>query len=809
MNRYVCIHGHFYQPPRENPWLEEIELQDSAAPYHDWNEKIKEECYAPNTASRILDPDGKIIEITNNYSRISFNFGPTLLSWMKEKAPEVYRAIIKADKESREKFSGHGPAIAQAYNHMIMPLANSRDKRTQVIWGIKDFEHRFGRKPEGMWLPETAVDLETLDIMAEYGIKFTILAPRQAKRVRKKGEEEWTDVTGEKINPRKPYLCKLPSGRTMNIFFYNGPISKEVGFGDLLENGERFAEKLMEGFSEDEKNPQMVHIATDGETYGHHHFRADMALAYCLHYMEEKETAEITVYGQYLEKNPPTHEVEIVEKSSWSCIHGVERWRKDCGCNTGEHPDWSQEWRAPLREAMNWLRDTIVPIYEGKMEEYIADPWQARNDYVQIILDRSDQNIENFLSKHSKKDLSKEEKVKILKLLEMQRHTMLMYTSCGWFFDEISSTEGVQVMRYAARVIQLAEEISDRDLESKYREILEQAPSNSPDYKNGAEVYDSLVKSSVVDFRRVGAHYALTSLFKEHQEIGDIHCYTYNNRIYDLTRAGERKLAVGEVHIRSNITREEETMYFVAIYAGDQNLFGGIRKQMSDDLFFTMQQEIKDVFQKGEITEIVHTMDKYFKEHTYSLKHLFKDEKRAILNQILGERLDEIKSIFRQIYDQNYDIMQALREMRVPLPRSFTTAAEVTLNKEIQELLKKEDSNLDQLQNLIKELKKWSFKVNKDTLFAAKQKINKILEEFSESPRDLSKLEKVEDTLRILNTLPKKAYTWKGQTIYFFIGEKLQGEMQEKAEKGKEKAEKWIEKFSDLGEYLKVKIPRE
>ncbi|MFW6117111.1 MAG: DUF3536 domain-containing protein, partial [Thermoproteota archaeon] len=364
MKRYVCIHGHFYQPPRENPWLEEIEIQDSASPYHDWNEKIKEECYAPNTASRILDPEGRIIQITNNYSKMSFNFGPTLLSWMEENAPEVYKAIIEADNESQERFSGHGSAIAQAYNHMIMPLANSRDKRTQIIWGIKDFEHRFGRSPEGMWLPETAVDLETLDIMAEYGIKFTILAPHQAKRVRKEGEEEWKDVTGEKINPRKTYFCKLPSGRKIHLFFYDGPITKEVGFGDLLRNGERFAEKLVEGFSEDQDQSQMVHIATDGETYGHHHYHADMALAYCLHYIESEESAEISIYGEYLENNPSTHEVEIVENSSWSCEHGVERWRKDCGCNTGRHPHWSQEWRKPLREAMDWLRDRIMSIYE-------------------------------------------------------------------------------------------------------------------------------------------------------------------------------------------------------------------------------------------------------------------------------------------------------------------------------------------------------------------------------------------------------------------------------------------------------------
>ncbi|MFW6110547.1 MAG: DUF3536 domain-containing protein [Thermoproteota archaeon] len=806
MDRYICIHGHFYQPPRENPWLEEIELQDSAAPYHDWNERIKEECYAPNAASRILDSDGKIIEITNNYSKMSFNFGPTLLSWMERKSPEVYQAIIKADEKSKEEFSGHGSAIAQAYNHIIMPLANSRDKRTQIIWGIRDFEHRFKRKPEGMWLPETAVDLETLDILAEHGIKFTILAPRQAKRERKRGEEEWKDVTGEKVDHRRSYLCKLPSGRTINIFFYDGQIAEEVGFGDLLKNGERFAKKLMEGFTGNIE-PQIVNIATDGETYGHHHHHADMALAYCLHYMESKEDVEINVYGQYLENNPPTHEIEIIEETSWSCIHGIERWRNDCGCNTGNHPDWNQEWRAPLREAMNWLRDKVIPIYEDQMGDLVSNPWQARDEYIEIILDRSDQSVENFLSKHSKKKLSRGERVKMLKLLEMQRHAMLMFTSCGWFFDELSARGGVQVMRYAARVMQLAEELSGKDLEPEYRKILQRAPSNVPDYRDGAEVYDSLVKSSVVDFKRVGANYALNSLFKEYSETGELYCYTYNTRMYDLTKAGHRKLATGEVHLQSDITEEEENMYFMAVYAGGQDLLGGIREEISDDLFFSMNQEIKKVFESGEITKIVHTIDKYFEEHNYSLKHLFRDEKRAILNQIIEGRLKEIGSIFRQIYDQNYGVMRALRNMGMPLPRSFTTAAEVTLNKEIQDLLRKDESNLDQLQDRIEEMEKWSLEVNKDTLFSARQKIDKLMEELSQSPRNVYSLERVESTLKILSTIPKRMHTWKSQNIYFFVGKELQGEMQEKAEKGDKKAERWVEKFKALGEHLKVKIP--
>ncbi|MCL6482072.1 MAG: DUF3536 domain-containing protein, partial [Firmicutes bacterium] len=375
MERYICIHGHFYQPPRENPWLEAIEQQDSAYPYHDWNERITAECYAPNAASRILDSEGRIVRIVNNYARISFNFGPTLLAWMEQHAQETYRAVLEADRESRERFGGHGSALAQAYNHLIMPLANSRDKRTQIRWGIHDFVHRFGRRPEGMWLPETAVDLETLELMAEQGIRFTILEPGQARRVRPIGGRTWRDVAGGRIDPTTAYRLRLKSGHSICLFFYDGPIARAVAFEGLLARGENFANRLVSAFNDSRSWAQLVHIATDGETYGHHHLYGDMALAYALQYLEEHRLARLTNYGQYLELHPPTQEVEIFENTSWSCAHGVERWRSDCGCNTGGHPGWNQAWRAPLREALDWLRDTLAPRYEKHAGALLRDPW--------------------------------------------------------------------------------------------------------------------------------------------------------------------------------------------------------------------------------------------------------------------------------------------------------------------------------------------------------------------------------------------------------------------------------------------------
>lgn len=499
MNRYLCVHCHFYQPPRENPWLEKIERQESAYPYHDWNERIADECYIPNTESPILGNDGRVIEAINNYEWISFNFGPTLLSWIQSRKPKLYQSIINADKECQKRFSGHGSAIAQVYNHIIMPLANKRDKQTQVIWGIKDFVYRFGRNPEGIWISETAVDLETLEIIAENGIKFTILSPRQAKRRRKIGDSDWTNVSGEKIDTKMPYLCRLPSGRTINIFFYDGIISQGIAFGDLLNNGEICAKRFIAAFSGNNESAQLVSVATDGETFGHHRRYGDMALAYCLSYIESRNLANITIYGEYLEKFPATHEVEIIENTSWSCIHGVERWRNKCGCIAGMHPEWRQEWRAPLRNAMDWLRDNLIQIYEDKMPQFVHDPWQTRDDYIDTLLDRSDGMLNQFLSKHSLGELSKKEKVKVLKLLEMQRYAMLMYTSCGWFFDDISRIETVQVMQCAARAIQLANEVSGVSLEETYINFLKNAPSNVSAFNTGARVYEMLVRPTITE----------------------------------------------------------------------------------------------------------------------------------------------------------------------------------------------------------------------------------------------------------------------------------------------------------------------
>ncbi|MFB3925649.1 MAG: DUF3536 domain-containing protein [Syntrophales bacterium] len=801
--RYVCIHGHFYQPPRENPWLEHIEVQDSAYPYHDWNERVMAECYAPNTASRILDADFKIIDIVNNYSKISFNFGPTLLSWIQNKDPEVMEAIVEADKKSQETFSGHGSAIAQAYNHIIMPLASSRDKKTQVIWGIRDFEYRFGRKPEGMWLPETAVDLESLDVMAQQGIKFTILAPRQARLIREIGDVDWADVSGEKVDTKKAYLCNLPSGRSIHLFFYDGAVAGDIAFGNLLSSGESFASRIVNAFSGD-GGPQIVHLATDGETYGHHYKGADMALAYCLYDLETKGLARITVYGEFLEKHPPTHEVQIFENTSWSCEHGVQRWRSDCGCNT--HPGWHQKWRAPLREAMDWLRDLLVPVYEKEMGRFVNDPWEVRNAYIDVILNREDDNISRFLNRYSKRELTSEEKIQFLSLLEMQRNTMLMYTSCGWFFDDISGLETTQVLAYASRAIQLAEKISRISLEAAYLEKLKGAPTNIPEFVNGARIYEIFVKPARLDLFRVVAHYAVSSLYSEYPENFSLYCYKARSLKFRLEEAGRLKLAVGSTHIRSDLTWSEKQISFAVLNLGDYNISGGVREYTGEEEYCRMYEEIRNAFLKIDIPGTIRLIDKHFQTHEYSLWNLFRDEQRRIIHLILSSTLENIESSFRQIFEANYQFMSLMVSMRNPLPKALATTVEFVLNRDLRELLEKEDIDINDLSRQIDEVKKWPVEIDKAglDLIVGKAILNRA-KKMATSPLDISLWKGIENLIRLLKSLDIDVDLWETQNIYFRIGKKHYDEMQQRSESDPQ-AKEWTGYFIRLGDVLGVRF---
>ncbi|MFH0887356.1 MAG: DUF3536 domain-containing protein [bacterium] len=805
MSRYITIHGHFYQPPRENPWLEEIELQDSAHPHHDWNDRISQECYGPNAASRILDEERRIIDIVNNYEKISFNFGPTLLSWIEKKEPELYRAILSADKNSQNRFLGHGSAISQAYSHMIMPLSNARDKRTQVIWGIYDFIHRFKREPEGMWLPETAVDIETLELLAENKIKFTILSPGQAKKVRYIGDNDWIDVSGQKIDPKMPYLCNLPSGRTMTIFFYDGPISHEISFGKTLISGEGFAKRLENAFVPGD-HPQLVHVATDGETFGHHHRFGDMALAYCTYFIEKQEIAQITIYAEYLDKNKLTHEVQIIENSAWSCAHGLGRWQSDCGCSSGANPGWKQQWRAPLRSAMDWLRDNLIGLYESQMFNFFEDPWKVRDDYISVILDRTTSNVDKFLNDHAGRELSLEEKVKCLKLLEMQRHAMLMYTSCGWFFDDISGIETIQIMSYAARAMQLAYQVQGLNLEDEYLKMIVQATGNVRGLDNGKVVYERYIKDEVLDLLRVGAHYAVSSLFKDYAKTASLYSYTAVKKNYDRLESGKQKLAYGRVVLSSRITHETAEINFAVLHLGDHNLISGVCDASGEMDMKLISKKMKEAFQKGDTSEVMALIGENFGSSHYSLWHLFRDEQREILRQIVDLNLVDIETTFQQVYEQNYPIMQALNEMRIPLPRAFSMSVEFVLNSEIKKILDEGEIDIKALKRLAGDIDKWNIGIDKSTVgYVASQKLLSLVKKLMIEPRDMKLLNGIDEFLIALNEMGVPLNIWKAQNIYFNISRKIFKDTALRAEGGDEGAREWVDKFNNVGEQLRIK----
>lgn len=768
--KYICIHGHFYQPPRENAWLEVIEPQESASPFHDWNERINFECYATNAVARILDSDHKIVRILNNYSRMSFNFGATLLSWMEKEDPETYRLIQEADRESQKKHRGHGSAVAQVHSHLILPLANHNDKVTQVYWGIRDFEHRFGRKPEGMWLAETAANTESLEVLAEHGIKYTVLAPRQAKAFKHLNSKDWTNVVNENIDTRRPYLCRLPSGKSIALFFYNGNVSQAVAFEGLLNSGKAFAQRILGAFDHNSNEPQLVHLATDGESYGHHHRLGEMALADCLNFIDEKSDAKLTNYGEYLELFPPQYEAQIHENSSWSCVHGIERWRSNCGCNAGGgYGQWQQEWRGPLRYALNWLRDQIIPIYEELAGKYVNDPWKVRNEYIDVLLNRSEESIDLFLEKHAKHTLSKREKVHLFRLLEMQRNAILMYSSCGWFFDEISGLETTQILQYACRAVHYVQQVTDVDLESEFVFRLSQAPSNLPKYGNGRGVYEQNAKPAHVDLTRVGMHYAASSLFEEYPERLEFFNYIATSEFFDRIEAGNQILVVGRTVVRSKITHSEKHFSFAVLYLGQLNIIGNISLNMDQTAFDEMYDKVKTSFQGVDLAGVISAFQQYFGPEKFTIWQLFKEEKQRIINNITAKRLETVEASFRKIYKDNYQLMSGLRVSGVAVPDAYKSAVQFILNIDLKKFFTSDSLKINELKSVLDKFQKWGVSVTDENAFklAASERIFSEIKIAEHVGIPLSRVQSLNEILTVLNTMKIKPDVWKSQTLYF------------------------------------------
>lgn len=516
----LIIHGHFYQPPRENPWTGVIDAEPSAHPFHDWNERIHAECYEPNSAVRLMNESANEEELVNNYSLLSFDFGPTLLSWLERHHKKTYERILAADAESVVKHNGHGNAIAHAYNHAILPLCNERDRRTQLRWGIADFRYRFGREPESIWLPETACNDEVMGLLIDERMRFVILAPQQARRVRtcrtdfpagsraeesKEGqtgksvppESDWQDVDSNTLDTSVAYkyLHRDGSGRSIAVFFYDQTLAHAIAFEQALSS----SASLVDGFERRHaRAPGLINVATDGETYGHHHKFGELCLAYALQVDAPARGFQITNYGEYLDRHRPEIEVELSlgpegEGTSWSCVHGVSRWIRDCGCHTGGEPGWNQAWRGPLRNALDFLRDETVSAFAATGGELFVDPWAARDDAIALILDDLSSR-ERFLYNHAPRELDRKQRERALLFLELQRNALLMYTSCGWFFSDISGIEAIQILKYAGRAIEIMSQLGPTSPRRRFLEILADAKSNRSELGNGADIFRRMVE---------------------------------------------------------------------------------------------------------------------------------------------------------------------------------------------------------------------------------------------------------------------------------------------------------------------------
>lgn len=686
MSTALIIHGHFYQPPRENPWTNEVEREAGAEPHHDWNERIYHECYRPNAHARIFDDHGRITRIVNNYANLSYNFGPTLMSWLQRQHPLTYARILEADRDSAKKHGGHGNAIAQAYNHAILPLLNDRDRVTQVRWGITDFRWRFGRYPEAMWAPETAVDDRTLETFIDEGIKFIILAPNQAKRSRRLGEDVWHEAHGH-IDPGIAYrwFSRTGSKKHLDIFFYDGPLSRGIAFNGSLSSSKSFIEAFARARGGEGR---VISAATDGESYGHHFKFGDRCIAHALELEAQRQGFWVTNFAAFLEKNPPQFEVEISHGSdalgsSWSCAHGVGRWYTDCGCHTGGGEGWNQKWRGPVRRALDLVRNAAISVFENLGAPLFTDPWAARNAYVEVLLDPTSR--EPFLNRFAARKLDDAAKSRALTLLEMQRNALLMYTSCGWFFSDISGIETVQILKYAARAMDRMEEVGVPPPKEEMLAVLAEATSNKPDHGNGADVFRKQVESTRVGPRRVAAHLTIAGLVDGSDERGTIAGYTYQRRQFQAKRDGRIKLATGVVALTDQATLRLHELAVSAMHFGGVDFYCLVKRAPGPDAVNASVRKLWGVFPTASLPSMLRVAQEEFGPDEFGLEHVLPGGRELVSRIVFGDLVVQFSEQYARLYEENRRTLEMLQSAGFELPKELRAAAEFTLGRRFEE----------------------------------------------------------------------------------------------------------------------------
>ena len=673
---YVILHGHFYQPPRENPWTGQIELQSSATPYHDWNERVAAECYTPNARSRVLDDQGRILDVINNYAHISFNFGPTLLSWMEEHANETYARIIEADRLSIARW-GHGNAMAQGYNHVIMPLADPRDRWTQIQWGLADFRARFGREAKGIWLAETALDEISLSDLARAGIQFIILAPSQAELIRGRGEQAWIDVVDGSIPTGRPYRCVTPQGE-VTIFFYHGGVSKAVAFEHVLRNAATFVDKIAAAAAESlppgDDSDRLAMVATDGESYGHHEAMGDMCLAYTVSRELAARGLTLTNPAAFLAEHPPEWEVRLKaggqgKGTAWSCAHGVGRWMEDCGCTTGGPPSWNQAWRAPLRKSFDLLRQRLDPLFEQEGTKLLTNPWAARDDYVQVLLGKKVGVTRGFIDRHQKHELSDLERERVFVLMEMQLHGMLMYTSCAWFFADLSGIETIQNLAYFARAAQLAEIVAGHPITVDSMKALAEARSNLSSMGNGLEILTRFVRPAMLSPAKVAAHLAISALLADKPAAKRLYGFRAKSHSeHREARAGHQAFC-GKLTVRAKRTGEGGTFDVAVLAGGSLRLVAFVRTYEPEADPVSVDDLLSAISRVG-FDQACLELDEKFSLHLV-LPDMLSELRLAAMGVMIRPVIKELGQTFDELYRRHEDLLRQLTPLGVGLPEAL------------------------------------------------------------------------------------------------------------------------------------------
>jgi alpha-amylase/alpha-mannosidase (GH57 family) len=689
----LVVHGHFYQPPRENPWTGAIERQPSARPFANWNERIHSECYRPNAFARIVDPRGRVERIVNNYEHISFNFGATLFGWLEREHPITYARIIESDRVSARARGGHGNAIAQGYHHAILPLSNERDRLTEIRWGVADFRHRFVREPESLWLPETACDDATLGALIDEGISYVILSPFQAARVRPLGAHVWESISDGMIDTTLPYryFHRDGSGRSIAIFFYDGDAAKAVAFDSVLASSRLLVERFERAASQGRGS--LVHIATDGETYGHHFKFGDRCLAYALDAEVEARGFRVTNYGEYLAEHAPEWEVELRhdaetgEGTAWSCAHGLGRWARDCGCHSSAPEGWNQRWRDPLRGALNSLRDEASQIFAEQGGELFHDAWRARDEYVRVLLGEQDQ--ETFLRERATRSLNDEEQVRALTLLEMQRAALMMFTSCGWFFNDIAGLETQQILKYATRALELAEELGAHGTRERFLEMLAEARSNERANANGADIFRDEVESARVAVERVAASLAISGLVGEPETKGESAGYGFTRTHSRRQAHGRLALSTERLALTSLATGSRNEFAAAAMHFGDVDFYCALRESAGEADFDAAAEKLWAEFRAATLPTLLRRVREEFGPSEFGLEHLLAEDRRRVYEIVFGATVGRFSEQYERLFEENRRNIEMLQDAGFELPPELRAATEFTVGRRFEsELLR-------------------------------------------------------------------------------------------------------------------------